>query len=98
MAVDVVLDFVSRYLDQDPCVGEENWCANCFRLKDCLKTVTTELKSAQHIIRILYEDRMNTDNPKNQDNLSNQIHKDAEVNKTTKLRTNNLSYTNKKIS
>jgi hypothetical protein len=44
--VDVVLDRVSRYLDQDPCVSEVNWCANCFRLKDYLKVVTVELKSA----------------------------------------------------
>jgi hypothetical protein len=96
-AVDVALVFVSRYLDQDPCVREENWHENCFRLKDCLKVVTTELKSAKQIIRILYEDRRNADNPKNQDNLSNQIHKDAVVNKTTNLRSNNASNTNEKI-
>jgi hypothetical protein len=49
--------------------------------------VTMELKSVQQIIGILYEDKINADNPKNHDSLSNQIHKDAEVNKTTKLRT-----------
>jgi hypothetical protein len=69
-------------------------CVQIVRLKDYLKVVTTELKSAQQIIRILYEDRINADNLKNQDNLSNQIQKDAEVNETTKLRTNNESYTN----
>jgi hypothetical protein len=95
-AVDV-LDFVSRYLDQDSCISEVNWCANCFRLKDYLKVITMELKSVQQIIRILYEDRINADNPQNQDNLSNQIHKDAEVNKMTKLRTNSVNYTNEKI-
>jgi hypothetical protein len=57
--------------------------------------VTVELKSVQQIIRI-YEDRINADNPKNQVNLSNQIQKDAKVNKTTKLITNNVSYSNKK--
>jgi hypothetical protein len=66
-------------------------------LKDDLKVVTTELKSAQQIIRILYEDRINAGKPKNQDNLSHQIHKDAEVKKATKLRTNNVGYTNEKI-
>jgi hypothetical protein len=66
-------------------------------LKDYLKMVTAELKSVQRIIMILYEDRIKADNPKNQENLSNQIHKDAEVSKTMKLRTNNVSYTNEKI-
>jgi hypothetical protein len=89
---DVVLDFVSHYSEQDPCVSEENWRANCFRLKDYL-VITTELRSAQHIIRILHEDKINSDNPKNQDSLSNQSHKNTEVNKMTKL-----SYpTNEKI-
>jgi hypothetical protein len=66
-------------------------------LKDYLKMVTSELKSAQQIIGILYEDRINSHNPKNQVNLSNQIHKNAQVNKTMKLRTNNVSYRNEKI-
>jgi hypothetical protein len=87
---DVVLDLVSRYLAQDPCVNQENSCTNCFKLKDYLKLVTTELKSAQQIIRNPHEDRINTSNSNNQDNLSNQIYKDAEANKMTKLRSNNV--------
>jgi hypothetical protein len=97
MAAGDVLHFVSHYLDQHPCISEENSCANCLRLKDYLKVVTMEFKSAQQISRILYEDRINADNPQNQDNLSNQFHKDAEVKKTTKLRSNNVSCTNGKI-
>jgi hypothetical protein len=38
-------------------------------LKDYLKVVTTELKSAQQVIGILYEDEINANNLKNQDNL-----------------------------
>jgi hypothetical protein len=95
--VDVVLDLVSRYLAHDPCVNQENSSTNCFKLKDYLKLVTTELKSAQQIIRILHEDRINTTNPNNQYNLSNQIYKDAGAIKTTKLRSNNVSYKNEKL-
>jgi hypothetical protein len=69
MAVEDVLDFVSHYLDQDPCVSEENWCANCFMLKDYLKMFTAKLKSAQLIVHIFYEYRMNADNPKDHNNL-----------------------------
>jgi hypothetical protein len=86
VAIDVVFDFISRYLDQDSCVNEANWRENYFKLKDYLKMLTTELKSAQQIIMISYEDRIDADNPENQDNLANKIHKDAEVNKKTKLR------------
>jgi hypothetical protein len=68
-----------------------------FKLKDNLKFVTTELKSTQQIIRIPHEYRIYTSNPDNQDNLLKQFHKDTEAIKTTKLRSNNVSYKNEKI-
>jgi hypothetical protein len=57
-AADVVLDLVSRYLDQDPCVSEVNCCGNCLKLKNYLKVVSMELKSAQQIIRILNAEKV----------------------------------------
>jgi hypothetical protein len=68
-AVEVVLDICSRYLNQDSCESGEHLCANCFRMKDYLKVVTTELKPAQLIIKILQEERINTEKSLNKDNL-----------------------------
>jgi hypothetical protein len=69
-AVVVVLDICSHYLDQDPCESGESLCVNCFKMKDYLKVVTTELKSVQLIIKILQEEsRMNADKSLNKDNL-----------------------------
>ena len=48
----------------------ERICVNCLRMKDYLKVVTTELKSAQLIIKILQEEsRINGDKSLNKDNL-----------------------------
>jgi hypothetical protein len=51
--------------------------------------VTNELKSAKKIIKILHEDRINTDNLKNRktrDNPPNQTLNDTDRNKKWKLR------------
>jgi hypothetical protein len=55
-AVDVVLETCSRYLDQDSCESGENLSVNCLRIKDYLKVIITELKSAQLINKILHEE------------------------------------------
>jgi hypothetical protein len=62
-AAEVVLELVSRNLYLDPCENDI-LCANCVRLKECLQVVTNELKSAQKIIKILLEDRINIGNLK----------------------------------
>jgi hypothetical protein len=68
-AVDVVLDFASRFLDQDFCDREEISCGKCLSLMDYLKVALTELKSAQQIIRISHDEKEKPHNLKNQVNL-----------------------------
>jgi hypothetical protein len=69
VAVEVVLDICAHYLDQDPCENGENLCVNSLKMKDYLKVVITELKSAQLIIKILQEEtRINADQSLKTDN------------------------------
>jgi hypothetical protein len=69
-ASDVILDFVCHYLDKHLYDGE----VNCVRLKDYLKVVLMELKSAQQIIKILQDEKVNSYNLKNQVNPPNLVH------------------------
>jgi hypothetical protein len=54
--VDEVLSICSSYIDQNHCVNEVNKCLKCSRMRNYLKVLTTELKSAQSIIRVLIEE------------------------------------------
>jgi hypothetical protein len=54
--LDEVLSICSSYIDQNRCVNEVNKCSNCSRMRNYLKVLTTELKSAQSIIKILIEE------------------------------------------
>ena len=49
----MVFSKCSRQFEQNFCVSEENWCTSCFNMKDYIQALTTELKSAQLIIKIL---------------------------------------------
>jgi hypothetical protein len=55
-SVEVVSSKCSRHFEQSFCVSEENLCANCFNMKDYIQVLTTELKSAQLIIKILQDE------------------------------------------
>jgi len=46
----------SRELKQNLCGSDENMCANCFNMQDHIKLLTTELKSAHLIIKILQDE------------------------------------------
>ena len=45
----------SCHFEQSFRVSEENLCVNCFNMKDHIQVLTTELKSAQLIIKILQD-------------------------------------------
>jgi hypothetical protein len=72
-------------------------CGNCLRLKDYLKVVLMELKSAQQIIKILHDEKLNVNSLKNQVNLPNSIHKVSEDKLKSKERLNKASHTSEKI-
>jgi hypothetical protein len=55
-SVEAVTSNCSPYFEQISCVSEENLCANCFTMKDYVQVLTTELKSAQLIIKILQDE------------------------------------------
>jgi hypothetical protein len=55
-SLDEVLLICSSYIDQNYFVSEVNKCSNCSRMGNYLKVLTTELKSAQTIIKILIEE------------------------------------------
>jgi hypothetical protein len=92
-----VLDLVSQYLDQDLCDSEVEGCGNCLRLKDYLKVVLMELKTAQQIIKILHDEKVTTNNLKNQVNLPNSNRKVPEDKLKLKERINKASHTSEKI-
>jgi hypothetical protein len=48
-----MLEISSNYMDENHNV---NKCSNCAKMRNYLKVVTTELKSAQSIIKILVEE------------------------------------------
>ena len=52
-SVQTVFSKFTRQFEQNFCVSEENWCTSCFNMKDYIQALTTELKSAQLIIKIL---------------------------------------------
>ena len=52
----MVFSKCSRQFEQNFCVSEENWCTSCFNMKDYIQALTTELKSAQLIIKILQDE------------------------------------------
>jgi hypothetical protein len=54
--VEAVLNICSRYFDKSSCENDENRCGNCFKIMDYLKVLTTKLKSAQLIIKILQDE------------------------------------------
>jgi hypothetical protein len=96
-AAEVVLDFVSHYSDQDLCDSEVNCCGNCLRLKDYLKVVLLELKCAQQIIKILHDEKANSNNLKNQANIQNLIPKVLVDKHRLKWRSTKVSHTSEKI-
>jgi hypothetical protein len=51
-----VISGCSRELKQNFCGSDENLCANCFNMQDHIKLLTTELKSAHLIIKILQDE------------------------------------------
>jgi HD superfamily phosphohydrolase len=60
----------SRHFEQSFCVSEENLCVNCFNMKDHIQVLTTELKSAQLIIKILQDElKSKVSEPMNTENL-----------------------------
>jgi len=58
-SVEAVLNTCSHYFDQSSFVTDENLCENCFKMKDYLTVLTTELKSAQLIPKLL-QNKLNT--------------------------------------
>jgi hypothetical protein len=56
-SVDNVLSICSAYINQDFSGNEVNKCQNCCEMTQLLKVLTMELKSAQSIIKILFEER-----------------------------------------
>jgi hypothetical protein len=62
--MDEMLATCSSYIEQDHCVNEMNKCSNFSKIRNYLKVLTTELKSAQSVIRILMEE-LNMDNRNN---------------------------------
>ena len=58
------------YFDQSSCEGDENRRGNCFKMMDYLKVLTTELRSAQVIIKILQDElKSKVDEPMITENL-----------------------------
>ena len=55
-AVSAVISNCSRHTERISCISEETLCANCLTMKDYVQVLTTELKSAQLIIKILQDD------------------------------------------
>jgi hypothetical protein len=62
--VDEALANCSSYIEQDHCVNEVNKCSNCSKMRNYLKVLTTDLKSAQSIIKFLMKE-LNMDNRNN---------------------------------
>ena len=52
-SVESVFSKCSRQFEQNFCLSEENLCVNCLNIKDYIQVLTTELKSAQLIIKII---------------------------------------------
>jgi hypothetical protein len=91
MAAADVLDPVSYYLDQDFC------CGSCLRLKDYLKVVLMELKSAQQIMKILHDEKGNSYILNNQANIQNLIPKVSVDKQKLKWKSTHVSHTSEKI-
>jgi hypothetical protein len=53
---DVLLNISTRYLDQNIGENDVNLCEKCSKMKDDLKVIFNELKSAQLIIKILQDE------------------------------------------
>jgi hypothetical protein len=53
---DVLLNISARYLDQNKGENDVNSCEKCFKMKDDLKVILNELKSAQLIVKILQDE------------------------------------------
>jgi hypothetical protein len=92
VAVDVVLDFASHFLDQDFCDREEISCGKRLSLMDYLKVALTELKSAQQIIRMLHDEKEKPYNLKNQVSLSNATYRISEDLLSSKRKSTNVSH------
>jgi hypothetical protein len=68
-SVEVVVNNGSRHSERIPCISEEKLCANCLTMKDYVQVLTTELKSAQLIIKILQDElKSNTLEPTTTEN------------------------------
>ena len=52
-SVEAVIGNCSRHSERISCINEEKLWANCLTMKDYVQVLTTELKSAQLIIKIL---------------------------------------------
>jgi hypothetical protein len=68
--VEAVLSYCSRNFEESLCASEENVCVNCSSMKDYIHLLTTELKSAQLIIKLLQDDlKFKVTKPTTTDNL-----------------------------
>ena len=72
----------SHHFVQSFCVSEENLCVNYFSMKDHIQGLTTKLKSAQLIIKILLKSKvsepMNTENLPSCVNFNSQAKNNSE--------------------
>ena len=59
-SVEAVSSNCSRHSERISCISEEKLCANCLTMKDYVQVLTTELKSAQLIIKILQDELKST--------------------------------------
>ena len=53
---EAVVSNCSLNIMQNFCVSEENLCTNCLSMKDNIQVLTSELKSAQLIIKMLQDE------------------------------------------
>jgi hypothetical protein len=77
----ISVELVSRYLDLDLCESDDLSCENCATLKLYLQILNNELKSAQQIIKLLQEDKLNNINLKKRDIPSSQTYADIVANR-----------------
>jgi hypothetical protein len=85
------VELVSRYLDLDSCESDDLSCENCATLKLCLQILNNELKSAQQIIKLLQEDKVNNINLNKRDMPPYQTNADIIANRPKMTNQDNKS-------
>jgi hypothetical protein len=88
------IELVSRYLDLDLCENDALSCEKCITLKLYLQILNNELKSAQHIIKLLQEDKLYNINLEKRDIPSRQTYADIVANRVKTTKQVNKSGTN----